>query len=52
MFAKESAFSARVMNTRLAARDEVQNPHGSAAPAAYLRRKGSQGKADRKPPEA
>jgi hypothetical protein len=52
MFAKESAFSARVMNTRLAAREEMQNPYGSAAPAAYLRRKGSQGKADRKPPEA
>jgi hypothetical protein len=52
MFAKESAFSARVMNTRLAPREEMQNPYGSAAPAAYLRRKGSQGKADRKPPEA
>jgi Ca-activated chloride channel family protein len=52
MFAKESAFAARKMSSRLAARDEVQAPCNAPAPAAYLRRKGSQGKAERKTPEA
>jgi Ca-activated chloride channel homolog len=52
MFAKESAFSARAMNTRLAARDELGSAYDAPASAAYLRRKGSQGKAERKPPEA
>ena len=52
MFAKESAFSARAMNTRLAARNEMSSAYDAPAPAAYLRRKGSQGKAERKPPEA
>jgi Ca-activated chloride channel family protein len=52
MFAKESAFSARAMNTRLAGRDEMGSVYDAPAPAAYLRRKGSQGKAERKPPEA
>ena len=52
MFAKESAFSARVMSTRLAARDELGSAYDAPASAAYLRRKGSQGKAERKPPEA
>lgn len=52
MFAKESAFSARVMSSRLAARDELGSAYDAPASAAYLRRKGSQGKAERKPPEA
>jgi Ca-activated chloride channel family protein len=52
MFAKESAFSARVMSSRLAARDEMGSAYDAPASAAYLRRKGSQGKAERKPPEA
>ena len=52
MFAKESAFSARAMSTRLAARDEMGSAYDAPASAAYLRRKGSQGKAERKPPEA
>ncbi len=52
MFAKESAFSSRKMNSRLALRDEVQTPYGAPAPASYLRRKSSQGKAERKTPEA
>ena len=52
MFAKESAFSARVMSSRLAARDEMGSAYDTPASAAYLRRKGSQGKAERKPPEA
>jgi Ca-activated chloride channel family protein len=52
MFAKESAFSARAMNIRLAGRDEMGSAYDAPASAAYLRRKGSQGKAERKPPEA
>jgi hypothetical protein len=52
MFAKESAFSARAMNTRLAGRDEMGSAYDAPASAAYLRRKGSQGKVERKPPEA
>ena len=52
MFAKESAFSARAMSTRLAGRDEMGSAYDAPASAAYLRRKGSQGKAERKPPEA
>jgi len=52
MFAKESAFSARVMSSRLAAREEMGSAYDAPASAAYLRRKGSQGKAERKPPEA
>ena len=52
MFAKESAFSARAMSSRLAARDEMGSAYDAPASAAYLRRKGSQGKAERKPPEA
>jgi len=51
MFAKESAYSARAMNTRLAGRDELRAPCDSPAAASYLRRKGSQGKAERKPPQ-
>ena len=52
MFAKESAFSARAMSTRLAGRDEMGSAYDAPASAAYLRRKGSQGKAERKPPQA
>lgn len=52
MFAKESAFSSRKMNSRLAPRDEVQTPYGAPAPASYLRRKSSQGKAEGKPRQA
>ena len=46
MFAKESAFSARAMSTRLAGRDEMGSAYDAPASAAYLRRKGSQGKAE------
>ena len=50
MFAKESVFSSRRMNTRLAQR---WSRRASDAPRrAYLRRKSSQGKAERKTPEA
>ena len=52
MFAKESAFSARAMSTRLAGRDEMGSAYDAPASAAYLRQKGSQGKAERKPPQA
>jgi Ca-activated chloride channel family protein len=52
MFAKESAFSARVMSSRLAAKEEMGSAYDAPASAAYLRRKGSQGKAERKPPQA
>ena len=50
-FSKEALFASRRMNTRLAARCEP--PEVDDAPAAsYLRRKSSQGKADRKPPQS
>ena len=51
MFAKESAFSSLRMASRLAAKAESAGLQAPAA-AAYLRRKTSQGKAERKPPQA
>ena len=45
-------FPRAVMSSRLAARDEMGSAYDAPASAAYLRRKGSQGKAERKPPEA
>jgi len=50
MFSKEASFSARRMNTRLAPRDELGGVDDSPPSAAYLRRKTSQGKADKQPP--
>jgi Ca-activated chloride channel family protein len=52
MFAKESAFTARKMSSRLAVRQELETPYGAPAPASYLRRKPSQGKAEGKPRQA
>jgi Ca-activated chloride channel family protein len=52
MFSKESAFAARKMSTRLAARHESLSVQDVAPAASYLRRKSQQGKADRKPPQA
>jgi Ca-activated chloride channel family protein len=49
MFAKESAYSAHRMNTRLAPQSESLD-HVQAA-ASYLRRKGQQGKGDREQPK-
>jgi hypothetical protein len=43
-FAKESAFVARKMSTRLAACNESASVFDAPAKAAYLRRKSSQGK--------
>ena len=51
MFAKEAVFSARRINTRLASRDESGAVYDSAPSAAYLRRKTSQGKGDKQPPQ-
>jgi Ca-activated chloride channel family protein len=48
MFAKESAFSARRMNTRLAARAESVHPAMTTS-ASYLRRKSAQGKGEKTP---
>jgi Ca-activated chloride channel family protein len=48
-FAKESAFAARKMSTRLAACDELQGAYDAPAKAEYLRRKSSQGKGEPKP---
>jgi Ca-activated chloride channel homolog len=50
MFAKESAFSSRKMSTRLA--QSMEPVCSTAATASYLRRKPSQGKAERKTPDA
>ena len=52
MFSKESAFTARRMSTRLASRVELPSLHEELPAASYLRRKTSQGKGDRKPPQA
>ena len=52
MFAKESAFSSRKMSSRLAAREESLSLSVASPAAPYLRRKPSQGKAERKTPEA
>jgi Ca-activated chloride channel family protein len=49
MFAKESAFQAHRMQTRLAARDESAGSHRVANVLAYLRRKTNQGKGDGQP---
>jgi Ca-activated chloride channel family protein len=49
MFAKESAYSARRMSSRLAACREPDNVHDAAPGASYLRRKSNQGKADKRP---
>jgi Ca-activated chloride channel family protein len=46
MFAKEAAFSARRMNSRLAEKSELLTPHDASPGASYLRRKGAQGKRD------
>jgi len=50
-FAKEALFASRKMSTRLAASYESLDDKDVPA-ASYLRRKSSQGKADRKPPQA
>jgi Ca-activated chloride channel family protein len=50
-FAKEALFASRKMSTRLAASRESMSTQ-DAPSASYLRRKSSQGKADRKPPQA
>ena len=50
LFAKESAFAASRMSTRLAAREECASVE-IPAPAAYLRRKSAQGKRDPKSPQ-
>jgi Ca-activated chloride channel family protein len=50
-FSKEALFSARRMNTRLAESSESLSVEDVPV-ASYLRRKSSQGKADRKPPQA
>jgi Ca-activated chloride channel family protein len=49
MFAKESAYSARRMSSRLAAHSELLNAHDAAPSASYLRRKANQGKTDGRP---
>jgi len=50
-FAKEALFASRKMSTRLAASRESMSTQDEPS-ASYLRRKSSQGKADRKPPHA
>ena len=50
-FAKEALFASRKMSTRLAASRESMSTQDEPS-ASYLRRKSSQGKADRKPPQA
>jgi Ca-activated chloride channel family protein len=50
-FAKEAMFASRKMSTRLAGSYESLDDKDVPA-ASYLRRKSSQGKADRKPPQA
>ncbi len=52
VFAKESAFAARRMSSRLAAQAESPRVSEGPAPASYLRRKSSQGKGERNPPRA
>ena len=52
MFAKESAFAARKMGSRLASCRESLSVVNAPAGPSYLRRKSSQGKAERKSPEA
>lgn len=52
MFSKESAFAARRMCSRLASSNESLSVEDMPAGPAYLRRKSSQGKAERKTPEA
>ncbi len=52
MFAKESAFAARKMSSRLAPSCESISAGDMSAGPSYLRRKSSQGKAERKTPEA
>lgn len=49
MFAKEALFASRRMSTRLAESRESVADFEAPAAASYLRRKSSQGKADRKP---
>jgi hypothetical protein len=46
MFAKESAYGSRKLNARLASRHESGTVFDAPVPAAYLRRKSSQGKGD------
>jgi Ca-activated chloride channel family protein len=46
VFAKEAAFGARRMSSRLAACDEVRSPEAAPAGPSYLRRKTAQGKRD------
>ena len=52
LFAKESAYSARRMSSRLAACSEPDTIDDAAPEASYLRRKSSQGKADKRPPSS
>jgi hypothetical protein len=51
MFAKESAFAARRMSTRLTEQNESRSMDAPAG-ASFLRRKTNQGKADPKQPRS